>query len=289
MTFRFQQVTIAGLGLIGGSIAKALRKRSKDLVLLAVDRGHVGKRTDVYDVVSQFIDADRLEEHRSLINSSDIVVLCQPVRIIEQQLSSYITPHRVVTDTGSTKKQLTESARKISGAEWFVPGHPMAGKEQGGFENASSELFEGRPWILCPDTCNRDAVIRVEAFVDLLGARRITMSAEQHDACVAVVSHLPQLLSSLLLVEGAERGAIPTAGPAFSDMTRVAGGDETIWRDILETNATEVHKVLRASAQCLMEIANGMAMTPPNVDVALQLLRVARQLKASLRAEPMNP
>jgi prephenate dehydrogenase len=289
MTFRFKQVTIAGLGLIGGSIAKALRKRSKDLVLLAVDRGHVGKRADIYDVVNQFIDADRLDEHRKVIRSSDIVVLCQPVRIIEQQLPSYIAPHCVVTDTGSTKKQLTESASKTSGSEWFVPGHPMAGKEQGGFENASPELFEGKPWILCPDTCNRDALECVEAFVDCLGARRLSMSAEQHDARVAAVSHLPQLLSSLLLVEGAESEALATAGRAFTDMTRVAGGDETIWRDILETNATEVCKVLRSSAQCLTEIANGMATTPPNVDVAMQLLRIARHVKASMRAEPLNP
>jgi prephenate dehydrogenase len=281
MTTTLRQVTIVGLGLIGGSIAQSLRLRFPELVLVAVDRGHVGARADVGQVVNRFVELSSVDNQRSLIAKSDLVVLCQPVHVIANQIAMYVSPECVVTDTGSTKRHIVEAARGLTGADWFVPGHPMAGKEQGGFENRSPDLFVGRPWILCPEGRHPDATARVEAFVDGLGARRISMTPEQHDAAVAAVSHAPQIISSLLLVAGAERNALPTAGPAFADMTRIAGGDEAIWRDILETNANEVGRVLQDATRILSTLANGLLAHPPRVDDALELVRRARRLKTS--------
>jgi prephenate dehydrogenase len=281
MTSPLRQVTIVGLGLIGGSIARALRHRNPNLVLVAIDRAHVGARADVCSVINHFVDVEALASHRKILENSDITVLCQPVRVIASQLSAYVAPGCVVTDTGSTKRSIVEASHNLDGAEWFVPGHPMAGKEQGGFENATPDLFVGRPWILCQESCNQAAFERVAAFVDSLGARRISMSPSEHDAAVAAVSHVPQVLSSLLLVTAAARNALPTAGPAFADMTRVAGGEETIWRDILETNAREVGQVLREASRILSDISDGLLADPPSATRAMDVLRHARQLKTS--------
>jgi prephenate dehydrogenase len=157
----------------------------------------------------------------------------------------------------------------------------MAGKEQGGFENASPDLFVGRPWIVCPEGRRPEAVARVEAFVDGLGAQRISMTPERHDAAVAIISHVPQLLSSWLLVAGGEKNALPTAGPAFADMTRIAGGDETIWRDIFETNADEIGKVLSEGALTFSTLAEALMAKPPRLAPAIELVRQARVARDS--------
>jgi prephenate dehydrogenase len=149
MTIPLRRVTVVGLGLIGGSIAKALRLRDPNLDLLAVDRGDVGKRSDVKQLVTEFIAIENIGAHHAAIAQSDLVVLCQPVRVIASSISSYVRSGCVVTDTGSTKRHIVEATRKLPGAPWYVPGHPMAGKERGGFENANPDLFVGRPWIVC--------------------------------------------------------------------------------------------------------------------------------------------
>jgi prephenate dehydrogenase len=274
-----KRVSIVGLGLIGGSIAKALRKRLSDVFLLAVDRGDVGLRTDVEAVVSEFVPLDSLSEHRQKVLESDLVILCQPVRVIVDTVGEYLAARTVVTDTGSTKRRVAERAGHGPASAWFVPGHPMAGKAQGGFENADAELFEGRPWILCPEGRDPDAVARVEALIDLVGAKRIVMSPEQHDAAVAITSHLPQLFASFLRRAGSERNALGATGPAFSEMTRTAGGAEAIWRDIFETNADEVGRALREAAFAFAALSDALLGDPPQIEVVLALLRTARASK----------
>jgi prephenate dehydrogenase len=275
------QVTIVGLGLIGGSIAKALRARSSGVVLVAIDREEVGTRPDVVGTVDRFVEIADVAEQRSLIATSDVVVLCQPVRIIAETLGDYVSPNTAVTDTGSTKRHIVARAQTLPGREWFIPGHPMAGREIGGFENAAPDLFEGRPWILCTNERDPEAVARVEALIDLLGARRVLMSPEEHDAAVAAVSHVPQVLSSWLQVLGSRQNASAVAGPAFRDMTRVAGGAEAIWRDILDTNADEVGKVLRHGALALASLADALLSSPPHLERVLEVLEEARQTKVA--------
>jgi prephenate dehydrogenase len=270
------RVAIVGLGLIGGSIAKALRERQDGVVLLAVDRSDVGARQDVQAVVSQFVSIDEVANHRQAIGRSDLVVLCQPVRPIADSLAWYLTAHTAVTDTGSTKRVVAKRAGKARGSEWFVPGHPMAGKAEGGFENADGTLFEGRPWVLCPAGRDPQAVARVETLIRLVGAKPVVMTPQEHDAATAITSHLPQLLASWLLKTGHERNALAAAGPAFVEMTRTAGGAEGIWRDIFETNADEVGHRLADAALALSGIADALLAEPPRVEAVLDLLRQAR-------------
>lgn len=274
-----KRVAIVGLGLIGGSIAKALRERQSDIFLLAVDRSDVGLRTDVGAIVSEFVPIDSLAQHRARITECDLVVLCQPVRIIVNTVSEYLAEQTVVTDTGSTKRLVAIHAGSGAASAWFVPGHPMAGKAHGGFENATASLFEGRPWILCPEGRNTEAVARVEALIDLVGAKRVVMSPEEHDAAVAITSHLPQLLASWLHRAGSERNALAAAGPAFLDMTRTAGGADTIWQDIFQTNADEVGHALRDAALAFAALSDALLATPPRIEVILEVLRKARASK----------
>lgn len=270
------RVAVIGLGLIGGSIAKALRERLDGVYLLAVDRPEVGECAEVRAIVSEFIALDEVAAHRQNINACDLVILCQPVRIITDTISSYLSAGTVVTDTGSTKRAVVRSAGTGPESHWFVPGHPMAGKAQGGFENAVSSLFVGRPWILCPDDRNEVAVARVAELIDVLGAERVDMTAEKHDAAVALTSHVPQLLSSWLRLAGSERNVLSAAGPAFSDMTRTAGGAEAIWRDIFETNADEVGHLLRDASFALSAVADALLAEPPRIEAVLEVLRKAR-------------
>jgi prephenate dehydrogenase len=270
------RVAIVGLGLIGGSIAKALRERQKHVFLLAVDRNDVGARRDVQAVVSQFVSIDDVTKHRAAIEESDLVVLCQPVRLIVDTMAWYLTMSTAVTDTGSTKRVVAERAGDGQGGEWFVPGHPMAGKAQGGFEHADPNLFEGRPWVLCSAGREVEAVARVEKLIEIVGARPIVMTPEEHDAATAITSHVPQLLASWLLKTGHDRGALCAAGPAFTDMTRTAGGAEAIWRDIFATNADEVGHRIADAALVFSGIADALLAEPPRIEVVLELLRQAR-------------
>jgi prephenate dehydrogenase len=271
-----KRVAIVGLGLIGGSIAKALRERLDGVFLLAVDRGDVGARPDVQAIVSEFVSSDDIAAQCAAMKECDLVILCQPVRVIADTVAAYLTTRTAVTDTGSTKRLVVERAGTGPESAWFVPGHPMAGKAQSGFEHAVANLFEGRPWILCPERSEAQAVARVEALIELVGAKRVVMTPQEHDAAVAITSHVPQVLSSWLRQAGSDRNALAAAGPAFFEMTRTAGGAETIWRDIFETNADEVGHLLDDAALALAAVADALRAKPPRVEVLLEVLRKAR-------------
>lgn len=270
-----KRVTIVGLGLIGGSIARALRERT-NIEVVAVDRTEVGEVSGVSSVISEFVSTDELATRQPMIEASDLIVLCQPVRIIAETAARYLVSGTALTDTGSTKRAITERVSTLPNAEWFVPSHPMAGKAQGGFENSAADLFCERNWILCPQRSHPEALARVERLINLVGALPIYMTPQEHDAAVAIVSHLPQLLSSWLRLTGSERNALKAAGPAFKEMTRTAGGAESMWQDIFETNADEVGLLLKDASLALAAASDALLAKPPRVEAVLELLRRAR-------------
>lgn len=270
-----KRVTIVGLGLIGGSIAKALH-RTGTIELVGVDRSEVGQRDDVKATLTEFVSSEDVSARRDTLLDGDLVILCQPVQVIADSVGSYLSARTVVTDTGSTKRLIAAGAAHSDYQSWFVPGHPMAGKAKGGFENAAADLFVGRPWILCPQDRDPEAVKRVEALLELVGAQRVIMTPEEHDASVAITSHLPQLLSSWLRLAACQRKALLAAGPAFVEMTRTAGGAEAIWRDIYASNADEVGQLARDAALALAAISDALLARPPRIDAVLELLAKAR-------------
>jgi prephenate dehydrogenase len=158
-------------------------------------------------------------------------------------------PEAVVTDVASVKADLAEQIAGLPGSERYVGSHPMAGSERSGPMAASARLFEGRPWAVTPlDGVGERSVHLVEEVARLVGAVPITMDAASHDRAVALVSHVPHVLSVLAAARLADapQSHLSLAGPGLRDVTRIAGSDTALWSDILRSNATDVRELLEA-------------------------------------------
>jgi prephenate dehydrogenase len=175
----------------------------------------------------------------------------------------------LITDTGSTKQQFVERARMVLGAaaaDGVLPGHPMAGKEHSGIENADSELFRDAVWLITPIGGDQPYTARQQEYVDLLqsiGARVIALDAERHDRLCAWVSHLPQMISaalaSLLREElGDEKAVTQIGGRALREMTRIAASPYSMWRDIAMTNTENLEDVLLRFEQQLSHLRENL-------------------------------
>lgn len=271
-----KRVVVVGCGLIGGSIIQALRRSADEPSIVGVDDGRVLERVVSAGLLDEGHRLDQLGSPREVAKGADLVVLALPVKVILAVLPQWLAAEVPVTDTGSTKRAVLLQARREIHGGWFVPGHPMAGRAEQGFLAARADLFQGRSWLVCPEGCREDSLAAVDDLIRLVGARRHDVSAEEHDRMVAVTSHVPQLLASWLATAGAERQALHAAGPAYADMTRIAGGSERMWRDILVTNAAPIAEVLADAAKTLSAIAGDLGEQPPKLDAALELLACAR-------------
>ncbi len=241
----FPDVAIVGLGLIGGSIALALREHAPATRIIAVDRPAVL----AHALGSGAIDrgAHTVDE----IGSPDLVVLAAPVRENLQLLAAVarqVPPTTLITDVGGTKQDIVAAARALGVPASFVGGHPIGGAERGGFGFARPDLFAGRPWIITPDAdAHSEPVVRLTRFVTALRARPTMMAAAEHDRLMAFVSHLPQVAASALMdVAGSQAGVdgLRVAGRGLTDTTRLASSPPNIWRDICATNAVPLREAL---------------------------------------------
>ena len=239
----FRRVAIAGVGLIGGSIALAIRRHWRSVRVIAIDRA------PVLDSVMRAGAADVGGDTLDVARDADLVVLrAAGLEIIALlgQLPGYLEPGAIVTDVGSTKRAVVAAANAIPSLT-FVGGHPMSGAASGGFGAARPDLFDGRPWILTPDARPAATVDRLDAFVTGLGAVPHIMTADLHDRLVGAISHLPQLTASALMhVVGTLAGdaGLELAGPGLMDATRLAGSPAEIWRDIAASNEDVLREAL---------------------------------------------
>jgi prephenate dehydrogenase len=270
-------VTIIGLGLIGGSIALSLRARQ--IRLIGADRPEVLSSELGARVVDERVDVTDPSALAAATRDSDLVVLSAPVGTNLELLPNVLEHAPVVTDTGSTKRAMASAAARLSHRGRFVGGHPMAGRARSGLGAATADLFVGRPWILCADSAEPSATRRVEELVRTVGAVAVHMTPEQHDRAVALTSHVPQVLASLLAALADERRAAQTGGPAFQEMTRTAGGAASMWGDVFATNGDEVADALRAVGHELLGLAEALAQSPPDLAGVLALLERARRTK----------
>ncbi|HMJ15048.1 MAG TPA: prephenate dehydrogenase/arogenate dehydrogenase family protein [Polyangiaceae bacterium] len=273
-------VAIVGLGLIGGSLALALRARFPSLRLVALDFSEVLGSPVLHELRMEALPIADAQGRRAVFASVDLVVLAAPVSAIVQLLPEAIEHARVVTDCGSTKRSITACVEGLAESARFVPGHPMAGLPDGGLVNARADLFVDRSWILCGDASAPDALARVEAMIAAVGAHAVHMPVVDHDRAVALTSHVPQLLASALAVLAARGGAEPAAGPAFASATRVAGGSEAMWGGIFNTNADAIAEALRALGAELEAVARGLDQEPSDPRPALEILSQARKLRS---------
>src|SRR5919112_1801257 len=230
-------VLVIGCGLIGTSIALALREHDVDVHLDDVSRANLEL------AVSRGAGSPEPAAAPDLV-----VVAVPPSQVVETVAHALKTwPEAVVTDVASVKSELSASIAALAGAERYVGSHPMAGSERSGPMAASGRLFEGRPWAVTPlDGAGEQSVRLVESVAELVGAVPITMDAESHDRAVALVSHVPHVLSVLAAARLADapESHLSLAGAGLRDVTRIAASDSALWSDILRSNASEVRDLL---------------------------------------------
>ena len=242
---QFGTVAIVGVGLIGGSIGLAL----KDAGVVTEVIG-VGRSASNLEEAKKLGAIDRIDNVEGACKQAQWIVLCVPVaqmRACFQTIEPHLNPHTLITDAGSTKSDLIVAAKEILGKKvcQFVPAHPIAGGAQHGVVAAKANLFEGKQTIICQLQENSAAdVALVESFWQALGLRIKRISAIQHDAIYAAVSHLPHLLSyalmtSVLNSEDAEQ-KLGHAGAGFRDFTRIAASSPEMWRDICLANKSAI-------------------------------------------------
>ncbi len=241
----FHRIAIAGIGLIGGSIALGVRDRWPAVQVIGIDRPAVLAHATGSGAI------DRGLASISQLEEADLVILAAPVRQNARLLSEL--PARVlgtalVTDVGGTKRDIVTAARLLPPGARFVGGHPIGGAERGGFGFARPDLFKNRPWILTPVAArDADAVAELSRFVTALGARPTVMDPAEHDTIMAFVSHLPQLTATALMdtVGAAVAGAgLSVAGRGLVDTTRLASSPASVWRDICAANADAISGAL---------------------------------------------
>jgi len=237
----FSRVVIVGVGLIGGSLALSLKRAGVVGTVVGVGRSAASlekaRSLGVIDEIASLEDAAR---------GASLIVLCAPVAqnfALLHALEPHLAPGTIVTDAGSTKSDVIVAAKTALGDKvaQFVPAHPIAGRELSGVEAALDDLYVGKKVVLCPLQENARAdVAAVRAMWESTGADCHVMSAVQHDAVFASVSHLPHVLAYALVaqVANAEDAALKFdfAGGGFRDFTRIAGSSPEMWRDICIAN-----------------------------------------------------
>ena len=259
----FERIAVVGFGLIGASIALAARARWPSALLIAVDR------KDVIETAMRMHAADVGGDDLVMVAEADLVILAAPVRAnirILSELSAHVPGEAVVTDVGSTKRQVTAAAGALPARLPFIGGHPLAGAATGGIDAARPELFTGRPWILTPSADHRETLDRLASFITGLGARVRLMTPDAHDSVVAYLSHLPQIAASALMhLVGEHAGAegLALAGRGLRDTTRLASSPVDIWRDIAATNQDNIDHAIDELVEILLRLK---ANTPGATD-----------------------
>lgn len=248
MASPFRRIGIAGLGLIGGSMARQLRTRWPDTPLVGVDAPAVLDAARASDVIHEARSSVRA------LTDVDLIVLAAPVPAIVDLIGELASAGfaGIVTDVGSTKRQILAAAEQ-AGLARFIGGHPMAGSERGGFDQSRPDLFVGRPWFIVPpaSAARSDDRLAVEQLVEALGGLPVHINAAVHDRTLAYVSHLPQLIAVALLntaAEGCSETGLEHAGRGFEDMTRLARSPAELWQGIVDSNrdylAKAVHELV---------------------------------------------
>src|ERR1700760_2222740 len=265
-----ERIFIVGTGLLGASTGLALRAHGFAGEVAGWDRDVASLET----ALQLGAITSTTQEPMPAAKEADLILLAVPVLAIMdwmRRLADVLGPHQLVTDVGSTKQQITETASQHynrPGRAAFLPGHPMAGKEVSGAEHAEAQLFSGAVWLFTPGApfmSERGATAAVEfrRLVEGFGCRTLEMDAGRHDELLAWVSHLPQFLATALsaLLEdkfGPDSELRAISGRALREMTRLRSSPFSMWRDVALTNAQHVEETLRALEQRLAHLRENL-------------------------------
>ncbi len=255
---RFKTIAIIGVGLIGGSLSMALKRKLPDIKILGVDKQKVIDEAISLSAIDQGFTTEQMEECAAL---ADLVVLATPIsQIIDYlpKVSRAIRPGTLVTDTGSTKTKIVETAERcFKDNIYFLGGHPMTGSEGRGIKSADALLFENTIYVLTPSQKLPGHVVQnFGSLIEKIGSRLILLSPTMHDKIAAAVSHLPQILAvslmnSITQQQGDSTLFIKLAAGGFRDITRIASSPYEIWKDIINTNKEQLLNSLDAFIEYL--------------------------------------
>lgn len=280
------RVAVLGVGLIGGSIGLALRERG-----LAEVTGYVRNPDKAAECVERGA-VDRIETSiEAAVADADVVICCAAVGALTamaRQALAAAPAGCVVTDVGSTKRELVEA---LGEDERFIGGHPLAGAETAGVANARADLYEGARWYLTPTASSSGMLYdRLQRLVKDLGATPVAIDAVEHDEAVAVVSHLPHVMANQLAAQGrpgTERlGAL---APSLRDGTRVAGANPAIWGEIYATNHEAIVTAIREAIRGLEEAATVIGTADPERIAAWQAAAAAERAALSSTETEAGP
>jgi prephenate dehydrogenase len=259
--FHSDRLIVIGVGLIGGSVAAALRRAGKVRRVIGVGRG----RANISRALELGVIDDAAEDIAAAVKGADAVLIAVPVQQNQRVLAALadvLAPGTLVTDAGSTKQDFVAAVQRIVPRHLasVVPGHPIAGAELTGVDAASAVLFDGKNVVLTPLEENHAAAVnRVEAMWKACGARVSRMTPERHDRVFSAVSHLPHMLAYTLVHMIATRpdaeALFGFAASGFRDFTRIAGSSAEMWRDIALANREPLLADIEAYQQQLAELA----------------------------------
>lgn len=275
-------VVVIGTGLIGTSIALALREKGTTVYLADRDPGAVALAEELGAGV-RFHGGARIGNGNLAREPADLAVLAAPPDVVPRELfdAQREAIARCYTDVASVKARPVALAQELGcDLETFIGGHPMAGRERSGPAAARSDLFLGRPWVLCPTAETApETVGAATALVRMCGAEPVRLDPQAHDRAVALVSHAPHLVASAVAarLRDAPDAALGLAGQGLRDVTRIAAGDASLWTAILTSNANAVAEVLEATAADLSDAAKSLRASgerpPDDAEAITDLLR----------------
>ena len=254
----FERVALIGIGLIGSSLARVLRRDSPQTAIVACAR-----RAETLDAVRRLALADTItDDPVAAVAGADLVVLATPLSAyaeIGRRIAPALRDGAIVTDVGSVKGAAIVALRpELPSRVHFVPGHPVAGTEHSGPEAGFVELFQDRWCILTPPPGTApEAVAKITALWEGAGMRVVTLEAEHHDKVLAVTSHLPHLIAYTIVGTATELGqdlqseVVAYSAGGFRDFTRIAASDPVMWRDVFLANREAVLELLQRFSEDL--------------------------------------
>ena len=261
----FDRVALIGIGLIGSSLARVLRRDCPETRIVACAR-----TAETLDAVRRLDLADETtDDPAAAADGADLVVLATPLsayREIAMRIAPSLRPGAIVTDVGSVKEQVIRDVQPLmpEGVH-FVPGHPVAGTEHSGPESGFAELFRDRWCILTPSPeTDPEAVAKVTALWEMAGMRMTKMAADHHDKVLAVTSHLPHLIAYTIvgtatdLADDLKSEVIAFSAGGFRDFTRIAASDPVMWRDIFLANREAVLEMLGTFNEDLSQLTRAI-------------------------------
>jgi prephenate dehydrogenase len=253
---KFEKIAVVGIGLIGASLAAALKKDNPDLKITAVDRSAESiEKAEKLGIIDQ-----GFTEIKDNLKDQDLIFIAVPVAAVPtviREIKEGGDSQQLLVDAGSTKKEIMLQAAQIlqDSSKIFIGGHPMAGSHKSGIDWHDPELFVDAPFILTPwldgeqqEEEENELLQQLKALIGKIGARVHVISAAEHDRCTAYLSHLPHLLSSALVNLSQQQEFkgefFELSGSGYQDMTRIAGSSAELWQDIILSNRKNLAELI---------------------------------------------